>query len=126
MNEYARRTAKDYENEPDSLRTRIAEGSIHVWYVGSIDRRLFLIYCCIPDLLARRAQCWAESRTLIGIITFGRKRLLKAAEEITDEIERHLEIEDKYQALKHDLLTHINQRLHTGQWQQQRLMNNTF
>lgn len=116
MNEYERRTPEDYENELDSLRNRIAGGPIHVWYVGSIDRKLLLICCRISDLLARRAQCWAESRTLIRMITFKRKRLLARASEMSSEIERLLEIKDEYEDLKHELLTDINQRLHTGSW----------
>ena len=116
MNEYERRTPEDYENELDSIQNKILDGPIHIWYVSSIDRKLFLICCRISDLLARRAQCWAESKTLIRIITLKRKRLLTIANEMTDEIEKLLEIKDKYEDLKHELLTHVNQKLHTGSW----------
>ena len=114
MNDYERRSLEDFENELKYLRDSIADEPSHIWQAVSIDRKIFLIGCRISWLQASRAQCWAESKTLIRIITLKRSQLIGKANELSLEIDQLLEIQTEYQDLKHELMTHVNQRLHTG------------
>ena len=114
MNEYECQTPEKLKENLTSIRDQVSTGPMHFWWIGSIDRKLFLIACRISHLEAIRAQCLAETRTLIRIFTFNRSALIEKAMEASAEIESLLQIKTEYEDLKHEIMTYVNEQLQSG------------
>mgnify|MGYP003662063366 CR=1 FL=1 len=116
MLDYERRDAENFEREHASMKRRVDDGTPRLSYIRVIDRELFLIGCRISWLQASQAQLWAESRTLYRTIRFERTELRESASRFGEEISLLVEIQEKFQELKDELLNHYITRAMKGNW----------